>query len=53
MGLIGWPELVLILVLAVFIFGAGRIKELAKAIGEGVSEFKKSTAPDDVKTAEE
>ena len=40
MGIIGWPELVLILVIVIFVFGAGRITELAKAIGIGVREYK-------------
>ena len=43
-GLIGWPELILILVIVVFIFGAGRITELAKAVGESVREYKKATS---------
>ena len=43
MGIIGWPELVLILVIVVFVFGAGRITELAKAIGIGVREYKDAT----------
>jgi len=43
MGLIGWPELILILVIVIFIFGASRITELAKAIGVGVKEYKKAT----------
>ena len=42
-GLIGWPELILILVIVVFIFGAGRITELAKAIGTSVKEYKTAT----------
>ncbi len=43
MGLIGWPELVLILVIVVFIFGAGRITELTKAVSQGVREYKLAT----------
>lgn len=49
MSFIGWPELVLVLVILIFIFGAKRIKGLAKGLGEGVREFKKATTepPDD------
>ena len=49
MSFIGWPELVLVLVILIFIFGAKRIKGLAKGLGDGVREFKKATtdSPDD------
>jgi len=43
-GIIGWPELILVLVILIFIFGAGRIKEIVKALGQGVGEFKKATS---------
>ncbi|MCJ2534156.1 MAG: twin-arginine translocase TatA/TatE family subunit [Candidatus Thermoplasmatota archaeon] len=43
MSFIGWPELVLVLVILIFIFGAKRIKGLAKGLGEGVREFKNAT----------
>jgi sec-independent protein translocase protein TatA len=46
---IGPTELILILLILVFLFGATRIKGLAKGLGEGVREFKKATSeqPDD------
>jgi sec-independent protein translocase protein TatA len=49
MPLIGWQELILVLVILVFIFGATKMKDLAKGLGEGVREFKKATSepPDD------
>lgn len=37
----GAPELLIILVLVVLIFGAGKIPELGKGIGEGISNFKR------------
>lgn len=40
---IGVPELVLILVLALIIFGPGKLPEVGKAIGRSLSEFKKAT----------
>ena len=47
--MIGWPELILVLVILIFIFGAAKMKDLAKGLGEGVREFKKATSepPDD------
>jgi len=41
---IGWPELILILAIVLLLFGASRLKGLAKAVGESVQEFKKATS---------
>jgi len=41
---IGWPELILILAILIFLFGASRLRGLAKAIGESVKEFKEATS---------
>ena len=41
---IGAPELVLILVLALVIFGPKKLPEMGKAIGSGLKELKKATA---------
>ncbi len=40
---IGATELVIILVLALIIFGPGKLPEVGKAIGKGIREFKKAT----------
>jgi len=40
---IGATELVIILVLALIIFGPGKLPEVGKAIGRGIREFKKAT----------
>lgn len=39
MGL-GWTELLIILLIIVVLFGARRIPELAKGLGEGIRNFK-------------
>lgn len=41
---IGATELIVILVLALIIFGPGKLPEVGKAIGKGVREFKKATS---------
>jgi sec-independent protein translocase protein TatA len=47
MGPLGLPELLVILVILFFIFGAKRIPEMGKAVGETIKGFKKSMAGDD------
>jgi sec-independent protein translocase protein TatA len=37
---LGVPELLLILVIVVLIFGAGRLPQLGRGIGEGIKNFK-------------
>ena len=44
MAFIGWPELILILAIVLLLFGAGRLRGLAKAVGESIREFKKATS---------
>ena len=41
---LGWPELVLILVILIFVFGASRLKDISKALGESVREFRRSSS---------
>jgi sec-independent protein translocase protein TatA len=39
---LGVPELVVILVVALIIFGPGRLPEIGGALGRGIRDFKKS-----------
>lgn len=43
---LGLPEVVLILIIVVLIFGANRLPELGKGIGDGIKNFKKSLRED-------
>ncbi|HRK04887.1 MAG TPA: twin-arginine translocase TatA/TatE family subunit [Chlorobiota bacterium] len=44
---LGLPELLLIALLIVILFGARRIPELMKGLGSGIREFKKAASTDD------
>ncbi len=37
---LGWQELVIVLVIIMIIFGAGKLPDVAKSLGQGVKEFK-------------
>ncbi len=41
---IGMPELIIILVIILIIFGAGKIPEIGAGIGKGIKNFKKATS---------
>lgn len=43
MGRIGLPELLIILVIVILIFGANRLPELGRGIGKGIKNFKDAT----------
>ena len=43
MGRLGIPELVIILVIVILIFGANRLPEIGRGIGKGIRNFKDST----------
>lgn len=44
---LGVPEMLLILVIIVLIFGTSRIPELGKGLGEGIKNFKKAIKPEE------
>ncbi|RKZ23952.1 twin-arginine translocase TatA/TatE family subunit [bacterium] len=41
-GTIGWPEIILLLLVVLLLFGAKRLPEIGRALGKGIREFKKS-----------
>jgi sec-independent protein translocase protein TatA len=46
-GPIGIPELIIILVIIVLLFGASRLPEIGRGLGKGIKNFKESTKDDD------
>lgn len=47
MGRLGFSEILIILVIALLLFGAGRISDIGKGLGEGIKNFKKGIKDDD------
>jgi sec-independent protein translocase protein TatA len=46
---LGMPELIIIMVIVLLIFGAGKLPEIGGAIGKGIKGFKKSMKePDEI-----
>ncbi|HHN66316.1 MAG TPA: twin-arginine translocase TatA/TatE family subunit [Nitrospirae bacterium] len=46
---LGMPELIIILIIVVVLFGASRLPELGKGIGQAIKNFKKATnEPDEI-----
>lgn len=41
---IGWPELLLVLVVVLIVFGPGRVVEISRTLGKTVRAFKKATS---------
>ena len=51
---IGMPELIIILVIILIIFGAGKLPEIGSGLGKGIKNFKKaSTDIDEEKSKSE
>jgi sec-independent protein translocase protein TatA len=44
---IGLPELVVVLVIVLIIFGASRLREIGGALGGAISEFRRSVSTED------
>ena len=44
---IGVPELVIVLVIVLLVFGVGRLGKLGRDLGEGIREFRKGIASDE------
>jgi len=44
---IGWPQIVLIAVVVLLIFGGKKIPELMRGLGSGIKEFKDASKEDD------
>lgn len=46
-GMIGWPQIVLIAVVILLLFGGRKIPELMRGLGSGIKEFKDASKEED------
>jgi len=53
MGMPSMPELIVVLVIIMLLFGAKKIPDLAKGMGKAIKGFKKEMAEDDVVASKE
>ncbi len=49
MGVLELPHLIIILVIALLVFGPGKLPEIGKALGKTISDFKKAMKDDNKK----
>ena len=51
---LGMPELIVILIIILIIFGAGKLPEIGSGIGKGIRNFKKATheKPEEISSPE-
>jgi sec-independent protein translocase protein TatA len=52
MGSVGLPEILLIALVALLLFGAGRIADIGKGLGQGIKNFKQGIKEADEVDAE-
>jgi sec-independent protein translocase protein TatA len=41
-GNLGWPEIILLLLVALLLFGAKKLPDVGRSLGKGIREFKKA-----------
>ncbi len=52
MGRIGMPELIVIAIVVILLFGVKRLPEIGQALGKAIKEFKRASSRDDDKKNE-
>jgi len=50
MSTFGWPEILIILVIVVLIFGVGKVADVGPAIGKAIRGFREAVSEDEAAT---
>jgi sec-independent protein translocase protein TatA len=53
MGGFGWPEILIILVIVILIFGVGKVADVGPALGKAISGFRQAVQEENVEAEEE
>lgn len=53
MGAVGAPELIIVLVIVLLLFGGKKLPELSRSMGRSIREFRKATEEADAADAED
>ena len=52
MSTFGWPEILIILVIVILIFGVGKVADVGPALGKAIRGFRDAVREDEVETGE-
>jgi sec-independent protein translocase protein TatA len=52
MSTFGWPEILIILVIVILIFGVGKVADVGPALGKAIRGFRDAVREDEIETGE-
>ncbi|GMQ85094.1 MAG: hypothetical protein BMS9Abin07_0659 [Acidimicrobiia bacterium] len=53
MGTLGWPELLIVLVVVLILFGASRLPKLGRSLGDSMKELRKGLEEGEAESSEQ
>jgi sec-independent protein translocase protein TatA len=52
MSTFGWPEILIIMVIVILIFGVGKVADVGPALGKAIRGFREAVREDEIETGE-
>jgi len=52
MSTFGWPEILIIMVIVILIFGVGKVADIGPALGKAIRGFRDAVREDEIETGE-